>query len=44
MAQQPVARFTRVIDFDEHVDKKIKQAILPRTSQKYDRALRIFDR
>ncbi|CBF82971.1 hypothetical protein AN3315.2 [Aspergillus nidulans FGSC A4] len=44
MAQQPVARFTRVIDLDEHDDKEIKRAILPRTSRKYDRALRIFDR
>ncbi|KAL4975714.1 hypothetical protein BDW66DRAFT_151644 [Aspergillus desertorum] len=44
MARQQTARFTRVIDLDDHDDKKINRAVLPRTSQKYDRTLMIFDR
>ncbi|KAL4938218.1 hypothetical protein BDV06DRAFT_232018 [Aspergillus oleicola] len=34
----------RVIDLDDHDGKKIKTAVLPRTSRKYDRTLIIFDR
>ncbi|KAI9035642.1 uncharacterized protein KD926_003153 [Aspergillus affinis] len=44
MRQDPTARFTCVVNLDDHDDKEIKRAILPRTQEEYDRALGIFDR
>ncbi|KAL4954732.1 hypothetical protein BDW69DRAFT_193781 [Aspergillus filifer] len=43
MSQEPVANFTRVINLDEHDDKEIKRAILPRMAGKYHQSLMIFD-
>ncbi|RHZ53562.1 uncharacterized protein CDV56_101788 [Aspergillus thermomutatus] len=44
MPRKLVANFTCVINLDDHDDKEIKRAVLPRTAKKYDRSLMIFDR
>jgi hypothetical protein len=36
MPQEPVAKFMCVINLNEHDNKEIKRAVLPRTSKKYD--------
>ncbi|EAW17212.1 uncharacterized protein NFIA_005750 [Aspergillus fischeri NRRL 181] len=43
MPHKPVANFTCVINLDDHDDKEIKQAVLPRTAEKYERSVKIFD-
>ncbi|KAG2025158.1 hypothetical protein GB937_002919 [Aspergillus fischeri] len=44
MPQKPVATFTCVINLDEHDDREIKRAVLPRTAERYERSVKIFDR
>ncbi|KAL6229166.1 hypothetical protein BDW75DRAFT_250082 [Aspergillus navahoensis] len=43
MPNKPVAKFTCVINLDDHDDKEIKQAVLPRTAEQYERSVKIFD-
>ncbi|KAF7630971.1 hypothetical protein AFLA_000028 [Aspergillus flavus NRRL3357] len=43
MPHKPVANFTCVINLDDHDDKEIKRAVLPRTAEKYERSVKIFD-
>jgi hypothetical protein len=43
MPQKPVAKFTCVINLDDHDDKEIKRAVLPRTAEQYERSVKIFD-
>lgn len=44
MPNKPLANFTCVINLDEHDDKEIKRAVLPRTAEQYERSLKIFDK
>ncbi|GFF77413.1 hypothetical protein IFM53868_02081 [Aspergillus udagawae] len=43
MPNKPVAKFTCVINLDDHDDKEIKRAVLPRTAEQYERSVKIFD-
>jgi hypothetical protein len=43
MPNKPVAKFTCVINLDDHDDKEIKRAVLPRTAEQYERSVKILD-
>ncbi|KAJ5808824.1 hypothetical protein N7474_010093 [Penicillium riverlandense] len=43
-SKDPLLNFSHLVDFGEHDNSEIARAILPRTGEKYDRALDIFDK
>lgn len=44
MAGRGVSKFDQTINLDDHDNSELTRAILPRTEEKYDRALRRFDK
>lgn len=43
-SKDQTANFTFVVDFDKHDNSEILRAVLPRTKEDYQRALRIYDK
>ncbi|KAA8644630.1 hypothetical protein EYZ11_012631 [Aspergillus tanneri] len=44
MAGRGVSTFNQTINLDDHDNSELTRAVLPRTEEKYDRALRRFDK
>lgn len=44
MAHNLAGKFDFIVNLDDHDNKEIKRAVLPRTTKKYKRALMIFDK